>query len=161
MLTIIGCGNLNRSDDGVGVVVAQRLQNALDKAPVSDVRVFDCGTAGIDVMFQARGSHELIIIDASQTGSDPGAVYEVPGEVLANLPDRTYTLHDFRWDHAIAAGRQIFKSDFPEQVTVYLIEAQTLDFGWQLSPTVEEAANKVFAAILSRLQIPNGLGAAR
>ena len=152
MLTIIGCGNLNRSDDGVGVTIAQHLQTALTENPVPDVRVFDCGTAGIDVMFQARGSRELIIIDASQTGSEPGTVYEVPGEVLANLPDRTYTLHDFRWDHAIAAGHKIFREDFPEHVTVYLIEAQTLDFGWDLSFPVEAAAEKVFQAIATRIK---------
>lgn len=28
-------------------------------------------------MFQARGSEELIIIDASRTGSEPGAIYQV------------------------------------------------------------------------------------
>ena len=151
MLTIIGCGNLNRSDDGVGVLVAQRLQQHLTETPIPDVRVFDCGTAGIDVMFQARGSHELIIIDASQTSSEPGAIYEVPGEVLEQLPDRSYNLHDFRWDHAIAAGRKIFKDDFPPEVTVYLIEAQTLDFGWTLSPAIEAAAAKVFHKIIHKI----------
>ena len=152
MLTIIGCGNLNRSDDGVGVVVAQRLQQSLNETPTPDVRIFDCGTAGIEVMFQAQGSRELIIIDASQTGSEPGAVHEVPGEVLAQLPNPSYNLHDFRWDHAIAAGRKIFKNTFPEKVTVYLIEAQTLDFGWTLSPAVEIAAEKVFQVIRPRIE---------
>ena len=151
MLTIIGCGNLNRSDDGVGVVVAQRLQQFLNETPAPDVRVFDCGTAGIEVMFQARGSRELIIIDASQTGSEPGAIYRVPGMVLEQLPTPSYNLHDFRWDHAIAAGRKIFKHTFPAKVTVYLIEAQTLDFGWMLSPAVAIAAEKVFQAIRQRL----------
>ena len=154
MLTIIGCGNLNRSDDGVGVLVAQRLQQHFSKTPLPNVQVFDCGTAGIDVMFQARGSHELIIIDASQTGSDPGAIYEVPGEVLAQLPDRSYNLHDFRWDHAIAAGHKIFKDAFPQEVTVYLIEAQSLDFGWTLSPAVEAAAEKVFHKIVRKVANP-------
>ena len=152
MLTIIGCGNLNRSDDGVGVLIAQRLQQYLTENPVPDVRVFDCGTAGIDVMFQARGSRELIIIDASQTSSDPGAVYEVPGAVLEQLPQPSYNLHDFRWDHAIAAGRKIFKDTFPTQVTVYLIEAETLDFGWALSPAVEAAAEKVLQTIIQQVE---------
>ena len=151
MLTIIGCGNLNRSDDGVGVLVAQRLQHYLNANPVSAVSVFDCGTAGIDVMFQARGSRELIIIDASQTHSEPGTIYEVPGEELEQLPDRSYSLHDFRWDHAIAAGRKIFKDTFPNTVTVYLIEVQTLEFGWTLSAAVEAAAKRVFQKICQRL----------
>jgi len=149
MLTIIGCGNLNRSDDGVGVLVLQRLQKHLLENPIADVRVFDCGTAGIDVMFQARGSDELIIIDASQTGSEPGAIYEVPGSELAQLPEPSYNLHDFRWDHAIAAGRQIFKDAFPTKVTVYLIEAECLDFGWELSEAVAIAADKVFRLIVT------------
>lgn len=151
MLAIIGCGNLNRSDDGVGVLVAQRLQAYLQAHPMPEVQVFDCGTAGIDVMFQARGSDELMIIDASQTGSEPGVVYEVPGEELAKLPEPSYNLHDFRWDHAIAAGQKIFQDSFPQKVTVYLIEAASLDFGWTLSPEVETAANKVYDIIQQRL----------
>ena len=154
MLTIIGCGNLNRSDDGVGVLVAQRLQTYLQENPIPAVRVFDCGTAGIDVMFQARGSEELIIIDASRTGSEPGAIYEVPGEVLEKLPEPSYNLHDFRWDHAIATGRKIFKDSFPTKVTVYLIEAQNLDFGWTVSAPVEKAANTVVQTITATLVAP-------
>ena len=159
MLTIIGCGNLNRSDDGVGVLVAQRLQQHLRKNPIPDVQVFDCGTAGIDVMFQARGSEELIIIDASRTGSEPGAIYEVPGEVLEKLPEPSYNLHDFRWDHAIATGRKIFKETFPTAVTVYLIEAESLDFGWTLSATVEQAAHNVFETIIASLSSRSMVGA--
>lgn len=151
MLTIIGCGNLNRSDDGVGVLIAQRLQQYLQESPIPDVRVYDCGTAGIDVMFQARGSTELMIIDASQTGSEAGAIYEVPGAELESLPNPSYNLHDFRWDHAIAVGKQIFKNDFPQDVTVYLIEAANLDFGWKLSPAVKEAADQVLTTIISKL----------
>ena len=54
MLTIIACGNSNRSDDGVGVVVALSLQHHLRACPYSNVRVFDAGTGGMEVMFQAR-----------------------------------------------------------------------------------------------------------
>lgn len=153
MLTIIGCGNLNRSDDGVGVLVAQRLQRYVLKNPMPGVRVFDCGTAGIDVMFQARGSDELIIVDASQTGSEPGAIYEVPGSELEQLPNPSYNLHDFRWDHAIAAGRQIFRDAFPPAVMVYLIEAANLDFGWELSDAVAAASETVFSKIVDQLEL--------
>jgi hydrogenase maturation protease len=151
MLTIIGCGNLNRSDDGVGVIIVQRLQQYLIKKPHSEVRAYDCGTSGMEVMFQARGSTKLIIIDASSTGSQPGAVYKVPGIELEALPEPSYSLHDFRWDHAIASGRKIFQQDFPEDVTVYLIEAENLGFGWDLTPAVQSAANFVMEEIVSLL----------
>ncbi len=151
MLTIIGCGNLNRSDDAVGVLVAQRLQRYLQQHPLPNVQVFDCGTSGMDVMFQARGSHALILIDASSTGSEPGAVYQVPGEVLERLPEPSFTLHDFRWEHAIAAGRKIFRDQFPREVTVYLIEAENLEFGLELSPSVLLAADRVYQDLVTLL----------
>ncbi|BAY29673.1 hydrogenase maturation protease [Nostoc carneum NIES-2107] len=147
MLTIIGCGNLNRSDDAVGVIVAQRLQQFLAENPHPNVRVYDCGTGGMEVMFQARGSKQLIIIDASSTGSEPGAVFKVPGKELEALPEPSYNLHDFRWDNALAAGRKIFQNDFPQEVTVYLIEAANLNLGLELSPTIEHSANLVFAEV--------------
>ncbi|RUR73914.1 hydrogenase maturation protease [Chlorogloeopsis fritschii PCC 9212] len=147
MLTIIGCGNLNRSDDAIGVIIAQRLQQYLAAYPHSHVQVYDCGTAGMEVMFQARGSKQLIIIDASATGSEAGAVFKVPGKELEALPEPSYNLHDFRWDHALAAGRKIFENDFPQEVIVYLIEAANLDFGWELSPAVKHSADLVFAEI--------------
>ncbi len=154
-ITIIGCGNLNRSDDAVGVIVAQRLQQYLAEHPHPYVQVYDCGTAGMEVMFQARGCKQLIIIDASATGSEPGAVFKVPGKELESLPEPSYNLHDFRWDNALAAGRKIFQNDFPQEVIVYLIEAANLDFGWELSPAVKDSADLVFAEILTIIKPKN------
>ncbi|GAA6615846.1 hydrogenase maturation protease [Scytonema sp. NUACC26] len=152
MFTIIGCGNLNRSDDAVGVIIAQKLQQYLIKHPHPQVRVYDCGTAGMEVMFQARGSKKLMILDASSTGSEPGAIFKVPGEELEALPEPSYSLHDFRWDNALAAGKKIFKEDFPEEVIVYLIEAENLDFGFELSSAVTSSAEVVFQEIISTLE---------
>ena len=42
-------------------------------------------------MFQARGADRLVIIDAAMSGSDPGAVFEVPGaELEAVKPDKLH-----------------------------------------------------------------------
>ena len=147
MLTIIGCGNSNRSDDGAGVFVAQSLQAYLLDQCRADVRVFDAGTGGMDVMFQARGARKLIIIDAAKTGAEAGAIFDVPGEQLAADHQPVFSLHDFRWDHALAAGRKIFRDDFPTDVSVCLIEAQRLDLGFDLSDPVRKSADKVIARL--------------
>lgn len=148
MLTIIGCGNLNRSDDGVGVVVAQRLATRLAQHPVPGVRVFDCGTAGVDVMFKARGSDALLIFDACKSGSPPGTIYDVPGEELASEHEPSFNLHDFRWDHALAAGRKIFRDEFPSNVQVWLVEAASVDYGLELGTEVTEAADELYRRAL-------------
>lgn len=151
MLCVIGCGNSTRSDDGVGVYVAQTLREYLRLNPRPDVRVFDAGTGGMDVMFQARGANRLIIVDASRSGSEAGAIFKVPGRELEIEPDVGYSLHDFRWQHALTAGRKIFGADFPSDVTVYLIEAGSLAFGLELGSHVRESANRVVEEIRSIL----------
>lgn len=147
MLTVIGCGNLNRCDDAVGVIIAQKLQELFKEKNLSNVKIYDCGTAGMEVMFQARGSKKLIIIDACSTDSEPGTIYKVPGNELEELPEPSYSLHDFRWDHALAAGRKIFKEEFPNDVTVYLIEAETLGLGLEISVSLKDSVEQVIESI--------------
>ncbi|PCI19459.1 MAG: hydrogenase maturation protease [Piscirickettsiaceae bacterium] len=152
MLVIIGCGNPNRLDDGAGVYVAQELIKLLNESPVPDVRVFDAGTSGMDIMFQARGCDALIIIDANQSDSDPGTVFEVPGSELENIPMPSYNLHDFRWDNALYAGRQIYKDDFPTNINVFLIEVESLDLGIGLSKPVQQASDRVIELIMAKVK---------
>ena len=138
-IVIIGCGNPNRSDDGVGPHVAGLLR---DGGLPEHARVFDGGTDGMSVMYRARGATHLIIIDARIPEGSPGAIYEVPGEVLETPPKQSLNLHDFRWDNALYAGRKIYGDDFPSSIMVLLIEAETLDLGLGLSTQVGEAAKK-------------------
>jgi len=156
VLTVIGCGNLNRSDDGVGVVVVRELMDELNRKPQDGVQVFDAGTDGMGVMFKARGADQLIIVDASTTGAEPGAIFEVPGAELEGAPTDSHTLHDFRWDHALFAGRRIFKDTFPRDVTVFLIEGASLDFGLKLSEPVMRSAVRVVEIIKRRMNANGG-----
>ncbi len=148
---IIGCGNPNRRDDGVGSEVVRLVRAVVRDENGERVRLLDAGTDGIGVMFAARGCARLIIIDACRSGAEAGAIFEVPGAELAQPPKDSFTLHDFRWDHALHAGRQMFAGDFPAEVTVFLIEAAALDFGIGLSPAVAGAAERVAEIIAKRV----------
>lgn len=156
MLAIIGCGNTNRSDDGVGIHVVRALAEQLEVSSRAQVKVFDAGTAGMDVMFQARGMQELIVVDACVSGSEGGAIFAVPGEELIVKNEPSFNLHDFRWQHALYAGRKIYKNDFPEKITVYLIEAENIDFGLELSQSVQESKDRVVELIVAKIQDKNG-----
>lgn len=151
MLVIIGCGNPNRSDDGAGIAVIHELLKHYQGTLPETVRIFDAGTDGMGVMFMARGATTLIIVDASKTGAEPGAIYEVPGEELEGKPPESHTLHDFRWDHALYAGKQIFREAFPSDVAVYLIEAANLSLGLELSPPVSASVERVTDMIRTRI----------
>jgi hydrogenase maturation protease len=143
MIAIIGCGNPNRCDDGAGPEVMRALKAGALRDKHPEVRLLDAGTDGMAVMFAARGCGTLILVDACRSGSEPGAVFEVPGPELEQKYERSLNLHDFRWDHALHAGRAIYGAEFPEDVVVLLIEAKTVDLGIGLTPAVEAAVAKV------------------
>lgn len=154
MIAVIGCGNPTRQDDGLGPEVIRILKTRGLEGPV--VRLLDAGTDGMSVMFAARGATTLVIVDAARSGSQPGAVFEVPGAELERPYTPGLTLHDFRWDAALHAGRQIFRKAFPADVKVFLVEAQALDFGVGLSEPVARAAGTVVARIEALLRARAG-----
>ena len=138
---VVGCGNLLRGDDGVGPVLVRHLW---ERGVPSGARLVDGGTAGMDVAFQMRGAQRVVIIDASATGAQPGTVYRVPGEELADLPPlQGLHTHSFRWDHAIAFARWVLADDCPSDITVFLIEAAGVELGADLSEPVEAAMEQV------------------
>jgi hydrogenase maturation protease len=115
--------------------------------------LIDAGTDGMAAMFAARGCHSLIIVDACRTEAPPGAVFEVPGTELEQSYMPAFNLHDFRWDHALHAGRQIFRDAFPSDVVILLIEAETVIFGSDLSAPVSQAAAIVVDRITELVRV--------
>lgn len=154
MITVIGCGNPARSDDGAGPELVNLLR-ARAFARDARVRLLDAGTDGMGVMFAARGSSTLVVVDACLSGSEPGALFEIPGARLERTYEPTVTLHDFRWEHALDAGRTMFGDAFPSDVTVFLIEAASTAFGIGLSSgvseSVQKAADRIEALVRARL----------
>jgi hydrogenase maturation protease len=147
---IIGCGNLLRGDDAAGPVAVRRLWEA---GLPPGVRCADGGTGGMDVAFQMRGVPHVILIDACSSQSEPGSIFEVPGQELEQLPPLTgINLHSFRWDHALTFARWLLKAEYPRRVTVYLIEAAQVRHGAPLSPAVDAAIDQLTARLLGQLR---------
>jgi hydrogenase maturation protease len=156
VIAVIGCGNRNRSDDGAGSAVIAALRGAPLPLPSADteVRLFDAGTDGMAVLYAARGCARLIIVDACVSGAAAGSLFEVPAEVVAAPHQRSYSLHDFRWDHALYAGRAMYGAAFPAEVVVLLIEASSVALGFELSAPVAAAVPSAVARIAALIAAP-------
>jgi hydrogenase maturation protease len=149
---VIGCGNLLRGDDGVGPIMIRRMW---ELGLPEGMRLADGGTAGMDVAFKMRGADHVIIVDAARTGAQPGALFKIPGAELEHLPPLSgMHLHAFRWDHALAFGRWLLKDEYPQHITVYLIEGECFDFGAPLSPIVERQMEYLANLLISGSEAP-------
>jgi hydrogenase maturation protease len=154
---VVGCGNLLRGDDGVGPILIRHLW---DRGIPEGTQIVDGGTAGMDVAFRMRGAERVVLIDAARTGAEPGTVYRVPGPAVADLPPLAgLHTHSFRWDHALAFADWLLKDEYPQDVTIFLIEIASAEPGAELSPPVRRGMERVIALIEEEFLAP--LGGAR
>lgn len=142
---VVGCGNLLRGDDAAGPVLVRLLA---ERGTPEGVRLIDGGTAGMDVAFAMKGARRVVVVDASSIGVDPGTVHRVPGAELTDLRPPEGNLHRFRWDQALGFAQWLLKDEYPEDVTVWLIEGESFEIGAPLSPAVQASVEQVASSIL-------------
>ena len=140
-IVVVGCGNILRGDDAVGPTLIRHLW---EQGVPDEVTLVDGGTAGMDVAFKMRGARSVLLVDAATTGGEPGTIYRVPGREVEQLPPlEGLHSHQFRWDHALAFAHWLLGDEYPETITVFLIEIAQTEPGADLSPPVEKAMFQV------------------
>ena len=81
---VLGIGNLLLGDDGVGVWLVRRLQEAYRFAEPVDL--LDGGTLGLELLAHVADCERLLVLDAATTGAAPGTVVVLrDGDVPAVL----------------------------------------------------------------------------
>jgi hydrogenase maturation protease len=143
-LLVIGLGNPDCADDGIGPLVAQQLADGrLGRAKVI-VRTGDT-LALLDDWAEADA---VVLIDAAALISQPGVIHRIDLTMEA-LP-RELSLsstHAFGLADALALARTLDR--LPQHVIIYAIEGGCFEPGVIMTPAVAEAADQVVANITS------------
>jgi hydrogenase maturation protease len=109
--------------------------------------------AGMDVAFAMKGVRRVIVVDASRIGVEPGTIHKVPGEELTDLTPPEGNLHRFKWDQALGFAMWLLKDEYPQDVTVWLVEGESFDLGDVLSPAVQASVERIADAIVADVSI--------
>jgi len=157
---IIGLGNPILGDDGVGWVVAEKVQAALFN-PQSAIYnpqsiEVDCASlGGLSLMERLTGSERVILVDAIFTGKQP--IGTVRRFLLDELPDlsagHSASAHDTSLRNALHVGLDM-QVPLPEDenVTIVTVEAEAVyDFSQELSPAVAAAVPLALQQVLDLL----------
>jgi len=135
MVLILGCGNLDRSDDGAGLLVARRLRQLGIDAREHSGETF--------ALIEAwSGCAEVIVVDAAVSGAPPGAI-TVSDPRAAPLPARRFrsSTHAFSVADTVELARVLDR--LPSNLVVYTIEGRGFDHGGVPSPEVSEAIERL------------------
>lgn len=143
---IIGIGNRLLRDDGVGPRVIDALEESQDLP--EGVRLFDAGTTGFLALEAMSGCERAIVVDAIQTGKEPGTVQEYrfkDGEFSEEIPQMT--MHDISFTEALIYAREVY--ELPTDVRIIGVEPESLSTGLELTTPVTAAIPEILDRIAS------------
>ncbi|MDD5542578.1 MAG: hydrogenase maturation protease [Acidobacteriia bacterium] len=144
---VIGVGNMDRGDDGAGLVVARRMMRLSNNRHLV---VESSGDAG-DLIEMWKKEKRVILVDAMSSGSPPGSVrrFDLLHEVLPHSMLRSGSTHDFGIAHAIELSRALGK--LPKQLILFGIEGECFDLGAGICQAVEGAVQKTITLIRTEI----------
>jgi hydrogenase maturation protease len=145
-VVIIGVGNLLMKDEGVGIHAIRELEQLNLPA---DVTLIDGGTSP-DLIACTRAGAKMIIIDAAKAGGEPGAIYRFKPEDLAAEKPVLASAHQMGVVENLAMME--LAGNKPASVIIIGIEPAEIDWGMELSPTLQSRMPKLIEVVLKEFQ---------
>ena len=144
---VIGIGNEDRSDDGVGPRVARAVLEELG----TTIRVSEVPGPVTDLLDLWRDADDVYVIDAVQSGGRAGELhrFEVGSSPLPSRLGATST-HGLSLADAVALAESLDSK--PHRLVIYGVEAANLAAGGTLSPAVESAIPLVARRLIEEIR---------
>jgi hydrogenase maturation protease len=140
---VVGIGNPDRGDDGVGPAIAARLR---ERAP-KGVCVIQCRGDMLALLDRWSGYDAVILIDAAAPDGEPGRIrlLDFASEALPVGLSRGST-HALDFGAAVELARSLGR--LPGRLIAYVVEGEGFAIGAPLSPMVAAAVEPVTDRIL-------------
>ena len=148
-IIILGMGNKFFGDDGVGIVVAEKLKSILYDE--TNIKVEETNWGGFRIIDLLSGYKVAIVIDALKTGTRPaGFIHKLNYKDLIHSV-RMVSFHDVNFATAVEFAKEV-NITMPEDISVYAIEINEADsFSEELSYEVNVSVEKCIQLILKEL----------
>lgn len=146
---ILGLGNPILRDDSVGLHVVRGLPKDVVNDP--SIEIDEEYWGGLRLMERMIGYDRVIIIDAIQTGAQPGTVHSLTPKDIPT--QHSASVHDVNLSTALEFGRQAGAA-LPLDANISLIGIEVEDvktFDENLTPRVEQALQHAVQAVRSAL----------
>lgn len=145
---VLGVGNLVMSDDGVGVMVAQKLQQSY-RFP-DNVEVMDGGTLGLDLLPKLENISHLILIDAVETGKKAGTCIRLFGQELPIALETKLSPHQMGLKDLLAVSELMGHS--PGEMVLIGVQPGSTEMEIGLTPEVEAQLDTLVSNVLLELK---------
>ena len=156
---VVGIGNLDRADDGAGMLVASQLTGRLPP----DVTLIARSGDILGLVQDWTGYDVLICVDAAAPTGRPGQIHRFDAADGRLPPGTSLTSsHAFGLADAIALAREL--QFLPPTVTVYAIEGARFDAGApmvaEVAAAVGDVAERIIEEVVGLVEKPTLKGVA-
>lgn len=147
---VLGIGNSILGDDGVGVIVAHKLDAKIQD---DDIDVLDVNIDGLNLLEIIVGYDKLIVIDAIMTEEgDIGEIYRFKPEMICDPSRSAISPHHCNLVTTIDIGEKLFPNEMPGEIVVYAVKVNDVtSVTEKITKKVEAAIPKVVKLILKEL----------
>jgi hydrogenase maturation protease len=146
-IIILGVGNLLFTDEGVGIRVAEALQDRYEFP--ENVRVVDGGTLGMNLLGVISDADHLIVVDAVRNSAEPGTLHRLAGDEIPKRILAKNSLHQVDLLEALTCCQALDK--VPETVIVGVEPEDITTLGIELTPPVRARIDDLVEAVLKEL----------
>lgn len=144
---ILGVGNLLLADEGIGVHVAQRLQQ-MSLPPW--VEVVDGGVGGFELIAHCSNRKKIILVDAVKTDAAPGTVLRFRAEEVPPTWPAAFSAHQFGLQEFLHFCQELVPA--PEVIVYGVVPKATNRMSTHLSRTLQRRLTKLVALIVAEVQ---------
>ena len=132
---IVGIGNPLRQDDGIGIVLLDKLMDVKNDLP-HDLEYVDGGIGGMNLLHVLARFDVMILIDAVNFNGRPGELKVfTPDELRSLKPLQTLSTHVLDFFEVLRLSTQLHEE--PEELYICGIQPKQVSEGMQLSPELE------------------------
>ncbi len=143
MIKIVAVGNRFMKDDGIGIIVAEKLRDRMTDTELEIIiGETDCQSS---LSLLSEGDF-VILLDAFLTGSEPGSVHIFSINDALLQPSGSFMQHDM----SIIELMKLYNCNFEGYIIG--IEAADISFGDELSPVLEEKFPQIYSKIESTIK---------
>lgn len=141
---IVGIGNPNFKDDGVGLKIVEYFEGIVDTVKLLNI--------GFNLIDSLLGYDRAVIVDGVKTGTEPGSIIEFDVDFWGNV--YASGTHNFSIFEIIRIGRSVFPEEMPKEIKIIGVEVEDVEaLSRQCSPSVEAAIPEVISRIKEYLGI--------
>ena len=147
---VIGIGNPLRQDDGVGIVLLEKLIERKDDMP-GDIEYVDGGTGGVSLLHILARFDIVIIIDAVSFGSHPGeSKLFKPDAVKSQKRSVNISTHESDFLKIIELSKKLGKN--PGEIFVFGVQPSDVSYGTNLSPELQQKVESLFTNLKEEIK---------